>query len=368
MTIRFHLPSHATEHIAFAYSPLLEAVLSLHVLVEPKHHPVQHAFVRHARFLSSGLKREIAAFSFALRAYMPLFLSPRATGPFPSFESELAELADLPLPLVAFEFSRPCYGGSVPRDPRALAHPAVREAILQCAQRLSPASQSLVQLALDDPQVLLDRFRTLMNAYWEECFRDEWIRIEPRLAEAVQEAGQGIAGRGLFELLCELTPEVRVDEEAQLFWLERSHEHEVTLEAEEFVLTPSSFVWPHVRVNCDPPWPYGLVYPAPSVTRAAHPQIPPGELIRLLQALGDDTRLKTLRCLAVRPRSTQELASLVQVSEAAMSKHLRRLADAGLLTSHREGYYVLYELLPTRLPALSPSLASFLLDAVAEEQ
>ena len=194
------------------------------------------------------------------------------------------------------------------------------------------------------------------------------MRLEPRLAEAVQEAGQSIAGRGLFAQLRELTPEVRVDEEAQVFWLERFHEHEVMLEAEQFVLIPSISVWPHVRVNCDTPWPYALIYPAPWVARQARPQLPPGELLRLLQALGDDTRLRALRCIARRPRSTQELAQLVQVSEAAMSKHLRRLSDAGLLTSHREGYYVLYELLPNRLAALSPSLASFLLDVAADAQ
>ena len=29
------------------------------------------------------------------------------------------------------------------------------------------------------------------------------------------------------------------------------------------MLVPSAYVWPHVRVNCDEPWPLALVYPAP---------------------------------------------------------------------------------------------------------
>jgi len=37
--ITFHLPSATVERLAFAYSPILEAVLSLHVLIEPK--PIQ---------------------------------------------------------------------------------------------------------------------------------------------------------------------------------------------------------------------------------------------------------------------------------------------------------------------------------------
>jgi hypothetical protein len=46
VTIVFRLPPSAAERVAFSYSPVLEAVLSLHVLVERKHHPVQHEWVR----------------------------------------------------------------------------------------------------------------------------------------------------------------------------------------------------------------------------------------------------------------------------------------------------------------------------------
>src|SRR3954453_16942309 len=42
---RFRVSDDAAESIAFSYSRLLEAVLSLHVLSQPKHHPVQHAWV-----------------------------------------------------------------------------------------------------------------------------------------------------------------------------------------------------------------------------------------------------------------------------------------------------------------------------------
>jgi DNA-binding transcriptional ArsR family regulator len=66
------------------------------------------------------------------------------------------------------------------------------------------------------------------------------------------------------------------------------------------------------------------------------------------------------RLIAERPCSTQELAPFVGVSEAALSKHLRVLTDAGLLERRREGYYVLYRLLPGQVAGLAPSLESFL--------
>lgn len=81
MTIEFRLAPHAAERLAFSYSPAMEAVLSLHVLIEPKHHPVQYEWVRAMRRLSPALKREIDLFGFAYRTYFPeFFFPPRPEG------------------------------------------------------------------------------------------------------------------------------------------------------------------------------------------------------------------------------------------------------------------------------------------------
>lgn len=96
------------------------------------------------------------------------------------------------------------------------------------------------------------------------------------------------------------------------------------------------------------------------MVRAARPELPPDELLRLLKSVGDGTRLRALRLIAEQPRTTQELAPLVGISEAGLSKHLRALADAGAIEARREGYYVLYSFVPERLEALSGALLSFL--------
>jgi DNA-binding HxlR family transcriptional regulator len=111
-------------------------------------------------------------------------------------------------------------------------------------------------------------------------------------------------------------------------------------------LFPSASVWPHVAVNCDQPWPLALVYPSAVHGAAGAPGAPPEELLRLLRAVGDATRLRALRLIAEQPRTTQELAPLVGISEAGLSKHLRALADAGVVETRRDGYYVLYSLVP----------------------
>jgi DNA-binding transcriptional ArsR family regulator len=95
------------------------------------------------------------------------------------------------------------------------------------------------------------------------------------------------------------------------------------------------------------------------VREEAAPKLPSGELVDGLRALGDDTRVRVLALIAERPRSTQELAPLVGISEAGLSKHLRLLARAGVLESRRDGYYVLYSLVPDRLVALSATMLAF---------
>jgi DNA-binding transcriptional ArsR family regulator len=363
VTIVFRLPPSASERVALLSSPALEAVLSLHVVVEPKHHPVQHEWVRAMRRLSPALKRELEVFAFAYRAYFPEFLFPSPAGELLDFDSELRRLRQVDAGLVRLEFAIPLLGsqvgGGIARDPAALEAAQVRRRLYERAA--AEGDQALARLLVEDPHGLLERFLALLEAYWEEAFGREWERIEPELAASVTEAGRVIAGQGVFALLGGLWPEVRSDPESGWFSLERPHDHEVEIGPEELlVLAPSVYVWPHVRVNCDGPWPLGLVFAASSIVREARPRIPPAQLTGVLRALADDTRLRALRLIAERPRSTQELAPLVGITEAALSKHLRTLAEAGLLERHRDGYYVLYRLVPEQVAAVAPSLDAFL--------
>jgi biotin operon repressor len=151
-----------------------------------------------------------------------------------------------------------------------------------------------------------------------------------------------IAADGVFSLLESLPRRLRVDRAKGEFGLDIPHDHRIQVSPQRRLLfVPSAFVWPHVLISCDEPWPLSVTYPAPFVAHAARPKLPSADLLGVLKAVGDDTRLRALRLIAERPRSTQELAPLVGISEAGLSKHLRQLAQAGLVTARREGYYVL---------------------------
>jgi Family of unknown function (DUF5937) len=180
VTIVFRVPASAVERVGFSYSPSMEALLSLHVLVEPKHHPVQHPWVRAMRRLSPALKREVDAFAFAFRAYFPEFLFPSPVGELLDFEGELRRLRAVDPALVRLEFAIPLIGpqagGGEARDPAVLEEPAVRR---QLRERAAEGDEALAELLLDDPGALLERFLGLLERYWEEAFAHEWERIEP---------------------------------------------------------------------------------------------------------------------------------------------------------------------------------------------
>jgi DNA-binding transcriptional ArsR family regulator len=115
-----------------------------------------------------------------------------------------------------------------------------------------------------------------------------------------------------------------------------------------------------VRINCDPPWPLAVLYPPRAMRNGVGRAPAPEPLVGALRAAADPTRLRILRLVADRPRSTEELAPLVGLSESGLSKHLRMLTDVGLLSTRRQGWYVLYALERGRLEQLGPELLDYL--------
>jgi DNA-binding transcriptional ArsR family regulator len=328
------------------------------VLAAPRRHAAQHHWVRRARRLPAPLRRRLEAFRFAWIHGPPDFALPdRRAG---ELAPELERLRRLPAELVAFEFLRPMWDHGGERDARLFADKNVRRHARRRVRALG-GDPELALLLFDDPGALRDRFLELIGDYWQEAFMEEWARVEPALSTAADDADRLIAAGGLYTLLESLRPRLRVDKDRHEFGIDIPHDHRVEpTAADPLTLVPSVFVWPGLQINCDAPFPLTLVFPAPSVSREARPEPPDAQLLLLLRALGDDTRLRALRLIAQAPRSTQELAALVGISEAGLSKHLRILAEAGVVEARRDGYYVLYSLSRRRVPAVSRLLSEFL--------
>ncbi len=68
------------------------------------------------------------------------------------------------------------------------------------------------------------------------------------------------------------------------------------------------------------------------------------EFVRLMKALSDQNRVKIVTMLGERELCVCELTALLGVAQPTVSKHLRILEDAGLVSFRKEGNWIIYRL------------------------
>ena len=68
------------------------------------------------------------------------------------------------------------------------------------------------------------------------------------------------------------------------------------------------------------------------------------KLARILKVLAVGTRVRIVQILKGRARCVGALASQLDVTQGAVSQHLRVMRDAGLVIDEKRGYYVHYRL------------------------
>jgi DNA-binding transcriptional ArsR family regulator len=77
------------------------------------------------------------------------------------------------------------------------------------------------------------------------------------------------------------------------------------------------------------------------------------------QALAEPRRRAILRLVRDRPRSVNEIADNFDITQQAISQHLKVLKDAGLVAVRPHGQQRLYVVRPEGLAALRDFLAEF---------
>jgi hypothetical protein len=81
-------------------------------------------------------------------------------------------------------------------------------------------------------------------------------------------------------------------------------------------------------------------------------------LLRFFKALAHESRLRLLGFLAQQPRTVQELADLLGLTEPTTSHHLALLREAGLVSLRVEGNLHWYDFEPSELAPLAKSVLS----------
>ncbi|GAB6933307.1 ArsR/SmtB family transcription factor [Calditerricola satsumensis] len=361
--IDVHLGDQPEEKIRFTYSPLGELVHALGALVNPKRHPLHLRWILAQKAaLPRDLWREIRVLSFAYKTWQLGLFSPTPEDDLLTFEDELTRVATLPLPRFVEEVGRAFTPMEAERDFTAeeiLGDPMAQQTLLKEARRLSPLYEEPAQQLLADPEALRARFLRLLARFWEESFAAEWERLEPLFLADIAEKGERLRQIGLYAFFRETFPDCVVHKHENMLRFRKRYEAVVDLDQHDhLLLVPSWFTWSFSRVECDPPWTPAIIYPVVRHDLALRAPLHRWE--RVYAALAHEVRLRILHLCWQAPRSTQELARLLHLTEGAISRHVHQLLDAGLLVGKRQSYYVMYRTAGERLRAVAHALLPLL--------
>ena len=212
-----------------------------------------------------------------------------------------------------------------------------------------------MEMILNDPAACHARFADFLSRYWACCLSHLWPRLEGYFQRDIASRGRILFQEDVAAVFADLSADVHVEAGGERVVIYRpgsaddGSDYEMTFaESEQILLSPSYFIWPHLpvhtirmgdvtRVNAT-----AITYSVQEIQDEVQAPVPPQKLLDLLRAIGDMTRLQILQLLSEKSRATSEVATLIGISEAAVSKHLKQLQRAGWVVSKRQSYYVIY--------------------------
>ena len=306
--IRVHLNPDDLAEIRFAFSPMWELGMSLmRAMRDPAKHALHMPWVQESRRAIEGHELGLL---FALTSgdgYIPDFLTPPPTTPFPEFDEELERVIGTSTETVRSELRRlsDCIVGPLPK-------PAVRLA--------------------EDPPAWLPRLGEQIQEYWKLTIESHWPRIRALLEGDVMYRARQLALGGAQLLFADLHPAVSWRD--GVLEIEKRWDAELTPAGEGVLLIPAVFDWPGVSVLYGERYQTTVSY-APRGIASLWASDQPNRSGALDELIGG-TRADILRALEV-PMTTSEIAHRLHLSPAAVSQQLGVLRRAGVVDAHRQG-------------------------------
>ncbi len=241
-----------------------------------------------------------------------------ATRDVPSFLSRVQDLDPLELRLYLLGFHVPHYQQSITREVlyrAAEGDPEARDHLLADGSYFGGhAEASLMPLLGLTPQETKDVALEAMHRWHQEVFRPREGELEPVLLRDAE------AKR---KLLATMPPDQVIEAASGVQFVAHPWIRQVYLIPQ---LTTRPWVWlaehDDARLYC---------YPVADESLGAGESEPPGRLIRLHKALGDEKRLRMLRELAASSATLQELADRFGLPKSTAHHHLAILRSAGLI-------------------------------------
>ncbi|QQE77106.1 helix-turn-helix transcriptional regulator [Alicyclobacillus sp. SO9] len=323
-----------------------ETFSSLHVLTRPDHHPFRLEWAHEVRtLLPATLMSEIHMLGEITDQWLALLDLHRSEERNGSIKTTLSRLNTMPdAELIVTLLNQRFSLGQV-----LLALHSDSE------RKHMPISEAQRFLFTNLPTIRR-RISHCIEHYYDIHFQKEWTRIEPWLVQASREFFDKLRENPT-HALGELHPRLHIKEDA--IYAQKAELYRWSYdEIQRIDIRPTTFIDPHLLIGINSErLSFALPVHVPGISKNEEV---PSDLVRMFKVLADSTRLKIVRSLYEQPYCTQQLAHIHNISEAAISKHLRQLQEANFISSRRRGNYVFYQLETKEMELLIVYLRSFL--------
>lgn len=343
------------QRVQFVYSPLNELFRSLHVLLNPRHHGMNIDWALDIqKKLTNNFFNDLHYFSLLYELEVPSFL-------FNDFEKISSNL-DQEIEQLSHHLSQ-VNPSDIISILEKIVHDRNNQFIPTLAKNLEwqgftlNSSCELIDDLKKDPHEVYQHLLSFVQNYRKQVFDKIWEEkgLEKFLKNEIKQQSIYLSSYGFNNLIDHL----QID---RIFWqkeqlvIVKPFEKKIQLTDQDVVLfIPSYFIWPHLFVN---QFKHGIVICYDALNKL-ETSINPQQLATVFNALSDVIRLKIMKYLSDRPSTTQALGQILIMSESTVSHHLKLLKEAGLVITHKQGKFVLYEPTPT-VNDLIPGFYSYL--------
>ncbi|WP_198953450.1 ArsR/SmtB family transcription factor [Kitasatospora sp. CB01950] len=316
MVLRFRLGLADLAATYFACSPLQETVLSLRMWTHPGQYPHGAAFEAMRPAFEALPAAPLLRALIASNKYVPDFLTPRPSVPFPDFRAELAVVR-------AFEPARLRHEFAVTFLPHDRAVPP------------------LLASFADRPAELIGDIADALEQYWTQVLEPAWWpRARSVLHADIVHRSRVLAERGAAALFADL--DHRLHWTDGVLTIDRNWgdgDQDIRVDRRGLALLPTCFARGAITA-IGPDLTPSISYLARGQGNLTGPVDPPPAPQALEQLLGAPKA--RLLALLQEPTATTELARRLGVTPGAVSQHLAVLHATRLVTRARYGRLVLY--------------------------
>ncbi|QUH02007.1 winged helix-turn-helix transcriptional regulator [Saccharopolyspora erythraea] len=340
MSVTVMLGSGSRE-VGIRASPLAELCSCLHSVDELGHHPASRAWAGDFEAVADG---QLAS---ELRNWFPLWGPFRARYLLPltdhhrrELDDELQDIADLALPEFVAMSAQALVGKSTSEPLRHLPDDAAaQKRFLARIRLISSHHLRLGHRLLTDAEQVRGELLAFLRSVVDTAYEAEWAKLRPIIDAEVRtkvhirnRLGAGVLGDFPIATLLPDPPRVVFD---------KLYPATASLDDSPCLLVPSLHGNPHTVIKHYPGFPIVVQYP---ISAGRGDELSLDVMRKRLTVLDNPVRINLCQSILRRAASTTELAMRLEMTAPQVSRHLRRLREAGLVHGHREGAVVRYQL------------------------